>query len=239
MPRKFKRKYSAYAIGKLHSTARRMRARLGPQSRGRARKIRLSKGRLGGTNMHRYCRWVATPVDLSITGTNANYASVYQLADLQNYTELTALYDRYKITRVQMIIKLITNPSSNSATNNTTITQPANWFPKFWYCKDYDDSTTEALSDLKQRARTKSFVLKPDRQYKIMIKPAISLQTYKTATSTGYAPSWNQWIDAGDHTVPYFGLKYHIDTQGIDPTDAYPFQIRIEHRYWVLMKDVR
>lgn len=203
-------------------------------------KLRLSKGRIGNSvNMHRYVRWVTTPVDLSCTAVENTYASVYQLADLQNYTELQALYDRYMITMVEMRIHLITNPDSNSTLNSTLVSQQTNWYPKLWYCKDYDDSFTEGLDALKQRAKTKCIVLKPDRIYKIRIKPAVSIQTYKTATTSGYAPAWNQWIDNGDSTVPHYGLKYVVDTEGENPNDSYPFKIRIEHRYWVTMKDVR
>lgn len=204
------------------------------------RRLRVSRGRIGrGTNVHRYVRFVATPQTITCTGVEANGCGIFQLQDTQNYTELTALYDRYKITHVQARIQLVTNPNSQFWTNSQTLSQPTNWFPKLWYCKDYDDSNTETIAALKQRAGTKMFVLKPDKMYKVNIKPAILGQTYRTATTTGYAPMWKQWIDVNNADVPHYGWKYAIDADGLDPIDAFGFQVRIEYKYWITMKDVR
>jgi len=123
--------------------------------------------------------------------------------------------------------------------NNVLQGNHTNWYPKLWYCADYDDNTAETLSELKERAKTKCVVLRPNKIIKIVVKPAVTVQTYRTATSTGYAPTWNQWIDMANRDVPHYGLKFVVDCCGQDPLDTYPFKLEIDRQYYFTCKDVR
>lgn len=197
-------------------------------------------------NLHHFTRFAANPVTNTCTSTDNPFAAVFTFNDMSVPSDFTTLYDRYKITMVQARIQLVNNPDSYWGPNPSTYDQTtagvqgrSNWFPKFWYCKDYDDGQTETVDQLRQRAGTKFFVLRPNKVYKINIRPAILAQTYQTSVSTGYAPKWNQWIDAGNTDVPHYGMKYNIDTLGLDPQNNYPFTVRIEYKFWFSMKDVR
>lgn len=196
-------------------------------------------------NMHSFKRYCdALPVD--ITGTQYNLGLVFKLEDVRGVADFADLYDRYKLTTCVLRFKLVTNPDSTARlnwpltdTNTATALQPSNWFPKLWYCPDYDDNTAETLNELKERAKTKCVVLRPNKIIKIVVKPAVTVQTYRTATSTGYAPTWNQWIDMANRDVPHYGLKFVVDCCGIDPNDTYPFKLEIDRQYYFTCKDVR
>lgn len=195
-------------------------------------------------NMHKFTRWINASETINATANEYQGAASWTFSQIVNPSEFTTLYDRYKITHIQLRVQLMNNPSSTEplnqyGTGSGFAYQPSNFYPKFWYCPDYDDSTAEALDELKQRAKTKCLVLRPNHMYKINIKPAVNIQTYRTAVSTGYAPAWNQWIDAAQTDVPHYGLKYVIDNLGLNPNDAFPTQVRIDTKVWFTMKDVR
>lgn len=208
------------------------------------RMTRLRRGRMPQNkyNEHMYKRWT-DPLPVDITGTTYNLGLVFKLEDVKGEADFADLYDRYMLTTVVLRFKLVTNPDSSIKLNTTAGAlsdfQMTNWYPKLWYCVDYDDNSTETLAQLKERAQTKCKVLMPNKFVKVVLKPAVTIQTYRTATSTGYAPKWKQWIDMAQRDVPHYGLKFSVDTCGIDPNDSYPFKMEIDRRYYFTCKDVR
>ena len=110
------------------------------------RRIRMSRGRIGSLNVHRYRRWAATDQRLSGT-TGAGFADTFMLNKLPNYTEFDTLYDRYMITTVVVKIQLISNPDASYFPANTTTLNADNYYPKLWYYPDYDDDTAPTTLD--------------------------------------------------------------------------------------------
>lgn len=206
----------------------------------------VPRNRVSRLNVHKYSRWVATPVTITSNATEYDGAFVWQFSDLSLPAEFTSLYDRYKITHIQIRVQLVNNPDAtwdlNTIHASGATANGSNWFPKLWYCPDYDDSGAESINELKQRAKTKCIVLRPNRTFKINIKPAILNQTYRTELTTGYSPHWGQWIDAAQTDVKHYGLKYALDNLGQTPNtsnaDLQP-KVRFEFKYWFTMKDVR
>lgn len=212
------------------------------------RRRRLTKSRRGrrskyskAISQHVYSRYATTPTDFDVSGIEYDFAETFQFGNIKGYTEFNNLYDRYRITCVQLQITLITNPNATwvlNAAPTPGLANGTNWFPKFWYCRDYDDSVPINVAAMRERSNVKNFVLRPNKEYKINVRPAILNQTYRTELSTGYSPHWKQWIDMVDDNVPHYGLKWCIDTQGIDPSDTYPFKLRVERKYFFTCKDV-
>jgi len=201
------------------------------------------------TNVHHFKRWVSSPKDISvnITPTDTTTTNVgaleFKLSDIVNAGEFTALYDRYKITRVQLRVHLISNPDAALITGSdvTSVAWNANnVFPRLWYCPDYDDSAGESIEVFKQRAKAKHFILKPNKDYKFWIKPATLVQAYESAITTTYEPTWDKWVDMANPNCKYYGWRYALDTDGAAIVNTtYPYKLRINMCYWFTCKDTK
>lgn len=200
-------------------------------------RFRLGRGRIS-RNMHRFVRWTL-PVTNTFSTVTSESAFVWNFDSLLNNADFTSLYDRYRIDYIQCRAQLVNNPDGAFALNSTTPGNSTNYYPKLWWCPDYDDSAAETLDDLKQRSKTKCVVLQPNKVYKFGVKPAILAQTYRTAVSTGYSPKWGQWIDMAQTNVPHYGIKYVLDALNLNPPDEQPFKVIFDFKVYFSCKDVR
>lgn len=241
MPGYKRKSYTLSGISRMARTASKFgykRLRTGSQVRRRKSRLAYSKVRSSlSTNIHCFKRWTPS-VTTTCSGSTSESALVFTFGDMINYSDFTSLYDRYRIDYVVVRAQLRNNPSAISVlgTSGGNATG-ANYYPKLWYCPDYDDGEQETLDALKQRSKTKCAVLQPNKVIKFVVKPAILNQTYRTSVTTGYAPKWGQWIDMAQTNVPHYGLKYVIDALGLDP--ANDFTVQFEFMYHITCKDVR
>lgn len=242
--------------------ARRVKRRIGSKRlvyrpRRTGRKYSIARSRLSRVNVHHFKRWITTPWDLTVSGehgqnqtggptndsqTNNTRALSFKLSDLVNYSEFENLYDRYKITRIQLRIHLVTNPDStlyNGSEATNVLWQSANVFPRIWFCGDYDNDASENITAFRQRAAAKSFILRPNKDYKVWVKPATLVQAYRGAVTTTYEPKWGAWVDMSQPDTPYYGWRCAIDSDGAYIQDNYPYKVRINACYYFTCKDVR
>jgi len=165
----------------------------------------------------------------------------FMLADALSYTEFTTLFDEYMIKQVDFKIQMITNPDATWDVNNSTAGSRdniTNWFPKFWYIRDYDGGGSDTLLQLKERVGVKFFVMRPNKEYTIKIKPKVLVQTYKTLTAAGYGPR-RMFVDCANADIPHYGLNACIDCLGLNPADATGFRFRIEYKFHLAFRGVR
>ena len=208
----------------------------------RAARVKKSRVSFQKYNLHRFHRF-GDALTLDVTSTTSINGMSFSLNQVRGYADFADLYDRYMITCVVVKFRLVNNPNASMKLNFNSGSDPnyatgTNWYPKLYYCPDYDDSTSETLNQLKERAQTKLKILRPNSFVTVVVKPAVTIQTYATATTTGYAPKWRQWIDMAQQDIPHYGLKYVVDCT-IDPNDSYPYKIEIERKYYIACKDVR
>jgi len=208
------------------------------KKRSAARRAPMRRRRNVSLDFHQFTRYGD-----AVTTTTSNVTEPLQysfaLTDVINYTEFTSLFDQYKIKMVDFKIQMISNPDGATQTNVASGANSVNWYPKFWYIRDYDGNVSaDTLSEIKERVGVKFFVMKPNREYTIRIKPKVLVQTYKTLTTTGYAPK-ALWIDCASNNVPHYGLNAVVDMLGINPVDATGFQFRIEYKFHLQFKGVR
>jgi len=212
------------------------------RSMSRSRRPRVARRRRAGVrlNYHEFTRYSdAVPQKTSNISEPLTYT--FSLTDVLSYTEFTAMFDQYKIKMVEYKIQMISNPDATWGTNNGTAgarDNTVNWYPKFWYIKDYDGGGADSLLQIKERVGAKFFVMRPNKEYTIKIKPKVLVQTYKTATAAGYAPK-TLWIDCANADVPHYGLNAVIDCLGLNPVDTDGFQFRIEYKFHLAFKGVR
>lgn len=165
------------------------------------------------------------------------------LNQLVQSSDFTNLFDQYRIRKVIVTFQMITNPDSAAYTNayaqvNTGGITLTNWYPKIWYIPDYDGGSDETIASIKERQGVRCKILRPNSVVRISFVPKCRVLTYSTSTSTGYAPK-NIQIDMSDTAVEHHGLKYVIDTNQQDPTDAYPFKFVIEKKLFFTCYGVR
>lgn len=225
---------SRYAAAKASSRVSRTR-----KLASRRRVTRLRKSRIGSSlNVHRFSRYAGSAIENSNTsGIFSSYARHFRLQDVINYTDFTTLFDRYMITRVVCYVQLVTNPDAVYEMNSGTTLNRSTVYPRLWYVTDYDDDATTSLDNIREVYGVKSVILRPNATHTFTVKPAILAQTYRTATTTGYSPKFNTWVDAAQVDVPHYGLKYVLDHQNYAPVGGYVF--KMEFKYYITCKDVR
>jgi hypothetical protein len=156
-------------------------------------------------NVHRFSRF-STAGTINMTGTEQPLSFSFALSDILKASEFTTLFDKYHLDKAVVFIQMINNPNAYYKPNEIA-SNPNNFYPKMWYIRDHDDSSTTTIAALKERVSVKCVVMQPDKVVKICVKPEVAMQVYKTLTTTGYAPKYGQFIDMTYNTVPHYGLK--------------------------------
>ena len=223
-------------LGSARKRSRSGRARVKGVNRWAARRpASLSRGRSGGrrrnvriSGAHSFTRYCTSTTPVEINGVFKAGSIVSQLGQLVQVSDFTSLFDQYQIRKVYLTIQLITNPDAGNYTNTST-SNTVNWYPKLWYITDFDGGADETIGSIKERQGVRCKILRPNSMIRIAYTPRCRVLTYSTATSTGYSPK-NIKVDMTDTNVEHYGLKYVIDTNQQDPTDATPFKLIIEQK---------
>lgn len=191
-------------------------------------------------NTHSYSRWTE-PETTNYNSQGLPLDFTFKFADIIASTEFQTLYDQFKIDYVMVHIQLVNNPDAAIAPNNdpAAVNNSTNFYPKLWYIRDFDGGSSETLSSIKERQGVKYMVMRPNATLKVKIRPMVAVQTYRTATTTGYGPK-RMFLDFVNGTeVPHYGLKCVFDTLGFNPPDTQPYKLRHEIKYYFTCKNVR
>jgi len=139
-------------------------------------------------------------VQMNISGT------AYTSWTVPNYTDLTNLYDKYRIDWVDVCM---TFNGNNSSTANGTQS-----LPRIFFVEDNDDVQSINLTAIQQYDNLKTFqfgvgegVMKT-----IRIHPRPQEMVYYTAALTGYQQGSNKkFIDTSYPDIPQYGCKIIVD----------------------------
>lgn len=176
-----------------------------------------------------------TPVfESALSGGGSPYrfgaVSYFKLSNVLQSSDLTALYDRYKITGIK--VKII--PLSNVANTNGQ-----GVLPSMVYHVDYDDAQTPtADSDVRVKAGAKEVRL--DRPRTIFIKPKIADAILGASAGTAYSvPKAAPYINMSYPDVPHYGLKMYFRDVNLSSSTGTSTNtcIRFETTYYIACKD--
>jgi len=209
------------------------------RSRSRSRSLIVPRYK-PSLSTHSYSRWTEPQTkDYPSQGLPLDFE--FKFDNIIAASEFSSLYDQFKIDYVVVHLQLINVPEASIAPNNdpSAVNNSTNFYPKLWYIRDYDGGDEETLSSIKERSGVKCVVMRPNMVLKIKVRPMVAVQTYRTATTTGYGPKRMTLDFANGSAVPHYGLKTVFDTLGYNPPDAQPFKIRHEVKYYFTCKDVR
>lgn len=138
------------------------------------------------------------------SGLGAFYRGIsFRLSDVQDYTELGHLYDRYMITKVVLDFQWTLVATSGSGPN-------ASYAPQLNLVKDYDDDATPNDAYFRSSGRNIRKRLTANNPFRIAITPAVSNTMYSSLGFNGYGPKWKTQIDMNDQDIPHYGAKIQI-----------------------------
>lgn len=166
-----------------------------------------------------------------ITG-NAAYAPYLagtstNLGVLPNVSEFSSLFDQYMITHWQLRFYLSVDPSAQAAASAV--------YPRLFWCTDNDDAVVpSSLNELRERSKTRTRILTPNRPIVVNVKPSVLNEVYRGLATISFSPKWRQWIDMSNTDVPHYGLKWAIDN--FTNTN---YSLNIEQTMWFRCKNVR
>lgn len=192
--------------------------------------------RLNASSIYKFTRYSA-PLSM-ITNTTAvqsiPFVQTFQLSDVLNYTDFTALFDNYKIDRIDYYMQLLTNPDGfTGVTPSMTNMGKEAWYPIIWYVLDNDDSTVPTLAALREKQGVRRKVLKPNQIIKFSVYPKWQKVTYQTSSTVGYGPA-KGWLDCTDSAVPHYGIKGCVDFhQNLNVTQ---YNIEVTAKYHLSFK---
>lgn len=158
------------------------------------------------------------------------FTIIARLDELDGVSDLTSMFDRYKIKNVNCKLQAC-------FTANTTTVTP---LPYVDWCRDHDDAALPSLSNMRQKMGVKTRYISANKPAVSMsFSPRVATAIFATGISTAYAPGRRpMFIDAAYTNVEHYAIKgvlrnvYLPATAGISP-----FQLDIT--YTVALKDVQ
>lgn len=185
--------------------------------------------------IHEFVVFTATPGGVSsINNTNLITESFWcispKLSDLPGYANFTALFDQYRITRVEVEILPTAQPAL--VTGGTLGTARGCYL--FTVVDNDDASVPASINEMRQYATAK--VHANMSVVKRSFKPAVLVQAYESNVATAYEPKFNAWISTTDPATQQFGMKigmYTVDSS--NPTNTVIYIVGA--RYWVQCKN--
>lgn len=241
--KKFNRRWNRKALA-IRGAASYARPRLG---RGQMRIMRS----VGAGKVYNFKRMALTPsfTTSGITvGTNAagvtkwtvakntvgSATTIAQLSDVQGNTELTAMFDQYKINCVVYEIAYRCNFADSTLANSQ--------LPYLVYAYDDDDSSVATEAALMEYNTTRKFYFGNGarRAVKIKLKPKINLLGNDGVTNYGVQLPGRKagWVDCAVPNIRHFGVKLVIvnDTPAVTGVDQ---EFDVSAKYYLTFKTLR
>lgn len=155
-------------------------------------------------------------------------ATTFGLNSVVANSELTALYDNFRITLVKYRWVITRNPDQIATTANKGI------YPRLVWCHDFNDQQNVSRNILYQRSNMREVFFNDQYQKTkwYTLRPSTLTQMYESAVATAYKPTWGAWLDTSDVATPHYGIKYSI-------TDLYGgVNIRLEAKIYMEFKGI-
>lgn len=175
----------------------------------------------------------------SLAGTASFGSSLqFKLESVIDPTDLSQLFDRYKIVGVKLKCLFM---------QNTSDTAGGSMLPLLHYAQDYDDSSvpTSELAVM-SKAYCKTKVLNANRPFSIYLKPRVTKTldtvTGGSITAIGLSSERSPFIDCSYQAVPHYGLKMWCDFWNVINVQNVPepkLAFKIQPVYYLALKDTQ
>lgn len=153
----------------------------------------------------------------------------FRLDELTSYTELTSLFDRYKITGCLVKCHLLNFPADSRIVA-----------PYIDYIQDYDDANTITVSQMREKMGVKTKAFTTAKPIVTMgVRPRVAQEIYSSGVSTAYAvPRGSTWINAQYPSVEHYAIKGILRNAYL-PATAGALPISWDISYGVALKDAQ
>ncbi len=163
-------------------------------------------------------------------------AMAFQLADTPGASELTSLYDQYRLHHVEVEIVPFWNQAPSTVAGNGNLSAVMH------SVLDWDDATapaasTSGINTLQQYRTYKCQNLFSQEKFKwaVVARPALAAYAGAFTSYTSVAP---MWIDCNSANVQHYGVKWIWEV--IDPAAVASFiDLRFSVRYYLEMRMTR
>lgn len=196
------------------------------------RKFRLNKNNaFKRGRLVRVVRNVQLPDLVVNTSANSyiteNYS--FDLSQLNNYSDFTNLFERYRIKAV----KLMFIPGQNSNIDNVSKYRTT----MLTHIQQSSGKTPSTLQDFMESNNTR--IHPGNKMVSVYIRhPFISSNVYQSALSTGYVEVRNKLINMANFTVPHYGLNVLCESPGVGPAGTTEYQrYRVFAKYYLEFAD--
>lgn len=160
-------------------------------------------------------------------------ALTFALVQCLQSTDITQLFDRYRISGVKLDFLF---------QQNTSDTAGGSLLPVMWSAYDFDDGTAPPTqTSVQVKAYCKQRVLNANRPFSVYLKPRVvkSLSevdgTVDALASSERAP----WINSTNNSVDHFGYKFWIDNWMGNTLEAPKCMLTIQPTYYLQLKDAQ
>lgn len=168
----------------------------------------------------------------ALTGTyDFTLSSQYFIECLQQLSDMTNFFDRYKIVGVKLNIHYLQN--STVLQNIPNVSPVYSNLPTMYYAYDADDANINTAAVIQQKGYCKSRVLNANKPVSVFFRPRVTKEL-AGLTTTGVSSEKPCWIDCNATNIPHFGMKFVItDWVGGEINNA----LRIVPTYYLEFKD--
>lgn len=153
----------------------------------------------------------------------------FQLDEVPNYTEFTALYDQYKLAAVAvkfMPMQTVMQVSGAGVGNFNT---------RFATVIDYDSSGGFAsFNDAREFGTCK--VKNVSQYHTRYIKPRIKSANENDSTTIVASGNRRMWLNTAVANIPHYGVRYVFEAI---PTTGYVVQYKVEAKYYFAFRNVK
>lgn len=164
----------------------------------------------------------------------------FTFSDSAGASDLAALYDQYRLVRVDVEILPIANSAlvQGAAGGNSDL---GVWIHSY---RDLDDNTapaasTTGITDAQQFRTYRCDRMVTDRKLKwTLTNPHIAMAAYASGVFSSYANMTSQWIDANSGTVEHYGLKFLFEVFPTGSSVNY-VNFRMVCKYYLEMRQQR
>jgi len=187
--------------------------------------VYVVNGVIGGvpTNTNTTVLTLGTPELQSSIGVdiyNIPFAWSFDLKNLAQYTDITSICDRYKITGATVKVSYNANTATGTQDGATgSGTSQASFMPLINWIQDYDDDGVQPSQALRAKTGLKQRVFKNgNSQVTMKVAPRPAQSVYDTAFAV---PNRSMWINSGYSGVSHYGLKGYLQNVSFGPNSKY------------------